>query len=281
MAGDLPAGVGRTALGMASIRSAESRRADALFDDPFAGAFVAAAPGVLPSWDPSERAGSARFASLGAAFAAGAVIRTRFFDDYLLAACAAGCRQVVLLAAGLDTRAFRLDWPDGVHVFEVDLPDVVAFKERILVRQAATPRCARSVVTADLTGGDWPSDLAAAGFEPSARCAWLPEGLLIYLSAREAARLLGAVGENSAPGSQLAFEHGAGNSALLREAPALPGLQEFTSLWRGGLGEDPSQWLARHGWRADVHDGDAAAASYGRADPDYAGGGFITAVRGG
>lgn len=281
MAGDVPAGVGRTALGMARIRAAESLRADRLFDDPYAAAFVAAAPGALPSGDPSERAGPAKFASLGAAFAASAVIRTRFLDDYLLGACAAGCRQVVLLAAGLDTRAFRLGWPDGVHVFEVDLPDVQAFKERVLAGRAATPRCVRSVVAADLTSDDWPAGLAVAGFEPSARCAWLPEGLLIYLSAQEAARLLGAVGENSAPGSRLAFEHGGGRSALLRDATEMPGMREFTALWRGGLGEDPSQWLDRHGWRANVHDGAAAAASYGRADPDYAGGGFITAVRGG
>jgi methyltransferase (TIGR00027 family) len=210
-----------------------------------------------------------------------AVIRTRFFDDYLLAACTAGCRQVVLLAAGLDTRAFRLGWPDGVHVFEVDLPDVQAFKERVLAGQAATPQCARSVVEADLTGGDWPASLGAAGFDSSARCAWLPEGLLIYLTAPQAAGLLAAVGQNSAPGSRLAFEHSSGGSVVLREARAVPGMQEFTSLWRGGLGEEPSRWLARHGWRASFHDGAAAAAAYGRADPDYAGGGFISAVRGG
>jgi len=108
-AGDAPAGVGLTALAMARVRAEESRRTDRLFDDPYAAAFVAAAPGALPE----DRGASGDLAWMGAVFAFHGVIRTRFFDDCLLAACAAGCRQVVLLAAGLDTRAFRLSWPDG------------------------------------------------------------------------------------------------------------------------------------------------------------------------
>ena len=87
---------------------------------------------------------AAQLASLGAAFYFHGVIRTRFFDDYLLAACVAGCTQVVLLAAGLDTRVFRLPWPDDVCLFELDLPEVQTFKERVLAGQGAVPRCERT-----------------------------------------------------------------------------------------------------------------------------------------
>ncbi len=110
--------MGKTALGVALRRAQESRRPDRLFDDSYAEAFVAAAPGTFPE----DHAASSELVSLGVLFSFHAVIRTRFFDDYLLAACAAGCRQVVLLAAGLDTRAFRLPWPPGVRLFELDLP---------------------------------------------------------------------------------------------------------------------------------------------------------------
>jgi methyltransferase (TIGR00027 family) len=140
--GPLP-GVAKTALGVARARARESRREDRLFGDPYAQAFVEAAPGVFPqepaTWQ--QRAALGPLAPLGAAFHAHAVIRTRFFDDYLAGAAGAGCRQVVLLAAGLDTRAFRLAWPAGVRLFEVDLPGVLAFKEPVLAACGAVPRC--------------------------------------------------------------------------------------------------------------------------------------------
>jgi methyltransferase (TIGR00027 family) len=276
MAGNqVPAGVGRTAIGMARVRADESRRPDRLFDDPYAEAFVAAAPGALPE----ERAASGELAAWGVTISVQGVLRTRFFDDYLLAACQAGCRQVVLLAAGLDTRAFRLAWPPGVRLFELDLPEVLAFKQRVLAREGAVPRCERSVLAVDLRG-DWPAELTRAGFEPAESTAWLAEGLLIYLSAVEAARLLAAVGELSAPGSQLALEHRTtADTRLLDQARAIPALAEVTLLWKGGLGEDARDWLARHGWRAQSHDRAALAAAYGRPLTGPSVGGFLTAVR--
>ncbi|HEY5987547.1 MAG TPA: SAM-dependent methyltransferase, partial [Streptosporangiaceae bacterium] len=137
--GDVPrngggalAGVGKTALGVAFVRARESQRPDRLFNDPLAQAFIERAPGLLPP-EPTtsgELAALGPMASLGAVFYTHAVIRTRFFDDYALAAAGAGCRQVVLLAAGLDTRAFRLTWPDHLRLFELDLPGLLIFKER-------------------------------------------------------------------------------------------------------------------------------------------------------
>lgn len=275
-------GVGKTALGVARVRAEESRRPDRLFDDPYAQAFSDAAPGAFPE-EPTtagELASLGTVAALGAAFYFHGVIRTRFFDDYLLASCSAGCAQVVLLAAGLDTRAFRLPWPEGVRLFELDLPEVFAFKEGVLAGQRAVPRCERVVVPTDLRE-DWANRLAEAGFRPSEPTAWLAEGLLLYLSAAQAARLLSTVGRLSVPGSRLSFEHGAiANTALLAQARAMPSMERYTALWKGGLGDDAPDWLARQGWRARTHDLASVAASYGRPVPGSVGGGFLTAVRG-
>jgi methyltransferase (TIGR00027 family) len=274
-------GVGKTAFGVAAVRARESRRPDRLFDDPYAQAFLDAAPGVLPDEPVSERGLAAwgPMASLGAVFYAHGVVRTRFFDDYLLAAAAAGCEQVVLLAAGLDTRAFRLAWPDGVRLFEVDLPDVLDFKQRVLAEQAASPRCERVIVPTDLRGTFSPT-LVADGFQQTAPTAWLAEGLLIYLSADETAGIFATVSELSPPGSQLAFEHGGmATDSLLTQARTMPAMAEYTALWQGGLGTDAPSRLADHGWRVHTHDRAALAASYGRPDPDAATGGFLTAVR--
>src|SRR5260370_37820022 len=145
-------------------------------------AFLDAAPGAFPEEPETQEqlAPLVPMASLGAVFYAHAVIRTRFFDDYLSAATAARCRQVVLLAAGLDTRAFRLAWPKDTRVFEVDLPDVLAFKDTVLAARNAVPRCERTAVPADLRV-DWTATLAEAGFARVSRPAWLAAGLPLYL----------------------------------------------------------------------------------------------------
>src|SRR6266508_3496513 len=133
-------------------------------------------------------------------------IGTRFFDDQARAACTAGVRQVVLLAAGLDCRAFRLDWPAGVRLFELDLPEVFAFKERVLASVRAAPRCARVLVAADLRE-QWPGALTAAGFDQTAATGWLAEGLLPYLHPTDSEQLLATVTAVSAPGSRVVFDY--------------------------------------------------------------------------
>jgi methyltransferase (TIGR00027 family) len=272
--------VGKTALGVAAVRARESRRPDRLFADPYAQAFLDAAPGVIPEeLTGRDLAALGPMAALGAVFAAHGVLRTRFFDDYLLAATTAGCRQVVLLAAGLDTRGFRLAWPAGVRLFEVDLPDVLGFKERVLAGRSVRPRCARAVVPTDLRG-NWADALAAVGFQPAIPTAWLAEGLLVYLSAEQASTLLTGIGALSAPGSHLAFERGGiADNSLLAQASAMPAMAEYTRLWHGGLGPDVSDWLGGHGWRVRTHDRAVLATSYGRPDPDSASGDFLTAIR--
>jgi methyltransferase (TIGR00027 family) len=268
--------VSATALRVAAVRARESTRPDRLFDDPYAAAFAAAAntAGPVDGTGPAGPGGAESVSGedLGEVkrvrqlLALHVVVRTRFYDDYLLAA---GCRQVVLLAAGLDARAFRLPWPADTYVFELDLPEVLAVKDRVLAAQAARPMCTRTTVAVDLRE-DWPSALLAAGFEPGEPTAWLIEGLLVYLTTEHATALLTAVRALSAAGSRLATE-GTGVAHIARTR------QTVTELWHGGL-DDPPGWLARHGWHTEVHEFADLAATYGRPLPGPAASGFVTAT---
>ncbi|MFF4160111.1 SAM-dependent methyltransferase [Streptomyces sp. NPDC001678] len=259
--------VSRTALAVARVRARESERPDALFTDPHAAAFLTAAG--YPA-EPAVQPGP-----YATAITHHTVIRTRFYDDFLLAACAAGCRQTVLLAAGLDTRAYRLAWPDGVRLYELDLPPVLAFKEHVLAGRAARPRCARTAVAADLLSPEWPALLAAAGFDPAARTAWLAEGLLVYLTEEQATGLLLALGGLSRPGDRFAMERGRDIPA----AAAEPGLTHIAPLWRGGLGPGLGDWLGANGWDVATHPIEELSATYDRPGTGPARGGFHTATR--
>jgi len=255
-------GVGGTALRVARVRAWESRRPDRLFDDPYAAAFA-----------PTGERRSTAPGSPRARLAFHVIIRTRFYDDYLLAA---GCRQVVLLAAGLDTRAYRLPWPPGVHVYELDLPEVLTFKAEVLADQDAVARCSLTVLPVDLRE-EWPTLLTAAGFDPAVPTAWLIEGLLVYLTAAEASLLLTRVGSLSAPGSRVAFER---NNAASVIAEGDRSGMEYASLWKGGLDQDAAEWLTDHGWRTETHELTDVAASYGRPVPSNPLSGFLTATYG-
>jgi methyltransferase (TIGR00027 family) len=246
-----------------------------LFDDPFAAAFVAAMPDAYSPQ--TERSDAAEL--IRTRIALQVVVRTKFYDDYLLAAAADGIRQIVLLAAGLDTRAFRLPWPDGTTVFEVDLPETTSFKNNVLAGLSPQPTTTRQVVVADLTA-DWPTTLTAADFDVSQPTAWLIEGLLVYLSHDDAARLLGAVAELSAPGSRLSCEQGRGVQQLQQMAAArsAAGASEAVALWQGGI-EDVSGWLDRHGWTTEKHDLGALAETYGRGTAIESSSGFVIARR--
>jgi methyltransferase (TIGR00027 family) len=166
-----PAANSGTASWIAAARARESERADRLFRDPYASALA----GTLgrSALEASERASGGENQFLP--------IRTRFFDD-VLEAEADKLDQVVLLGAGLDTRAFRLGLPDRLRWFEIDRPDVFVQKERVLGELGAVARWQRSVVVADLTGA-WSEPLLDAGFGVGCRTTWLAEGLFFYLSA--------------------------------------------------------------------------------------------------
>jgi methyltransferase (TIGR00027 family) len=178
----------------------------------------------------------------------------------------------VLLAAGLDTRAFRLDWPTGTRLYELDLPDLLAVKERVLAGAGARAACDRTVVPSDLTN-DWLPSLEAAGFDPSARTAWLVEGLLVYLTPPDAQRVLETVTAASATGSRLAFERGSGTTAATADDTS-----GVAGLWQGGV-TDPVGWLGRHGWDPTVDGLAEVATRYGRPPSRPTSSGFVRAVR--
>ncbi|SQD94042.1 SAM-dependent methyltransferase [Parafrankia sp. BMG5.11] len=275
---EVPHGVGRTALATAWIRAGESERPDRLFDDWLAPAFVAAAGDALPLIPPDA---GGRLGALAEMMNAYLVVRTRFFDDELLAAAEAGVRQMVLLAAGLDSRAFRLPWPAGTRLFEVDRPDMLAFKERVLAAGGTGPRCERHAVSADLTE-DWADEILDAGFRPAEPTAWLAEGIIVYLSAEEAERLLTDVTRLSVPGSRLALEDAKGLAEeMVEEARHVPPLGEFADLWKGGLEGASPAWLGDHGWRGREIDSTTVAIELRRPIPAEmpVAGYFVTAQR--
>lgn len=264
----VPTGVGQTAVGVAAARAAEGRRSDPLFDDPFAADFLAAAETALPV-RPLVTEGNGNMWSWVLAYVP---IRTRFFDDYFRDACAAGCRQVVILAAGLDTRAFRLTWPAEVRLFELDTPEMMAFKEQVLAERAATPACQRMVISADLRE-DWPAAVVQAGFRPDEPTAWLAEGLLVYLTQDECDQLLDRIGQLSTPGSWLATEHAdqATVQLMIDALDESPTATLFKTLWRSSGQEDPTSWLGRHGWQAHGYAATECAQAYGRPLPTFFG----------
>ncbi|MEV4159835.1 SAM-dependent methyltransferase [Nonomuraea dietziae] len=253
----LPTGVSRTAVLIAQAREAETARPSGLFKDPLARPLVEAA-GRISGVSEAGRRAAEHF-----------VLRTRYFDDRLGEAVRAGLRQVVLLAAGLDTRAYRLDWPAGTRLFEVDLPDLIAFKDRVLAEHDARARCERTAVAADLRD-DWPASLVSAGFDPERPTAWLVEGVLMYLTPEDGAAVLKRLSELSAPGSRLSVEHV--NQAYADQPkmrPAMNKLAATQAAWLSSV-EDPERWLAAHGWRAEItHQADLAV-SLGRPVPAMA-----------
>lgn len=265
-----------TAIGVARVRAAEARRPDPLFEDPYAAAFISAAGADATSPDPGKLTADQLRWRAGIAFHIS--IRTRFFDDYLHSAVDSGIRQVVILGAGLDTRAFRLSsCAADVHWFELDLPEVLAFKQTVLDQQRATARCDRKTVAVDLAA-DWAASLRGAGFSPSSPTAWLAEGLLVYLDRSTAEHVLTVATGMSASGSRLAAERG-DLAAQVAATAARDRPDEASSLWQGGLDGGVPAWLADNGWRTTTHDVTEVATSYGRQPPASALSGFVTATR--
>jgi methyltransferase (TIGR00027 family) len=216
---DLASSVGATATMVAAARAMASRAHDPLIDDPFAEPLVRAvgvdvltrlATGDLPA---AELGGDATVGM--ARMADNMAVRTVFFDEFFLDATGAdpaatsstgaAVTQAVILASGLDSRAYRLPWPTGTVVFEIDQPDVIEFKTRTLADLGAEPTADRRTVAIDLRD-DWPTALKAAGFDPAKPTAWAAEGLLGYLPADAQDRLLDTITALSAPGSRIATE---------------------------------------------------------------------------
>ena len=265
---DIVSGVGVTALGVAGMRAVEGHHAEPLVRDPYAAAFVTAAADWLPRQipvTPEDAAANQDYPWPGLAHYV--AVRSRFFDDFFAAASEAGLRQAVILAAGLDTRTFRLDWMPGTTVYEIDAPLVLAFKDSVLAEQDAVSRCDRRTVTADLRA-DWPAAVNEAGFDPAAPTAWLAEGLLPYLTDEAIDSLLGHVHQLSAPGSRFTADHMPGGTnaigGSLGQGVARQASGELAAMWAAEQQHDPASWLLGHGWTADVSRASAVASFYGR-----------------
>ena len=176
--------------------------------------------------------------------------RTRFFDAFFHEATAAGIRQAVILASGLDARAYRLDWPTGMTVFEVDQPEVIAFKTETLAELGAAPTTDRRTVAIDLRN-DWPAALTEAGFDRSQPTAWIAEGLLGYLPPDAQDRLLDNISALSADGSRLATEAIPDMPDVDKEK-ARELMQQATEQWRAHGFDLNFEELGYEGDRADV-----------------------------
>ncbi|MCY1141439.1 SAM-dependent methyltransferase [Actinoplanes sp. Pm04-4] len=250
-----PDGVETTALITAYARAQETRRPDRLFTDSKAAAFVEAAAGAaitgsgrLPRLGPARDDGSsALWTSLGTYF----TVRTPFYDNALIAAAAAGCRQAVILGAGMDARAYRFTLGPSMTIFEIDTAPVLQFKQAVLDATGDPPSTRRVGVAADLRD-DWASALQACGFMATAPTVWLAEGLLIYLNAQQADELLTTITAQSAPGSRFAGEYLNRPPRMSDVALDDPGdiavARVFVNAANTGPVDDPEPWLHRHEW---------------------------------
>ncbi|MGH3676744.1 MAG: class I SAM-dependent methyltransferase [Mycobacterium sp.] len=261
---DLASSVGATATMVAAARAMATSTDDALIDDPFAEPLVRAvgvdvfarlANGELnpADLDDDSSVGMQRMVDNMA-------VRTKFFDEFFTDATEAGIRQAVILASGLDSRAYRLGWPAGTVVYEVDQPQVIEFKSRALADLGAEPTADRRAVAIDLRF-DWPAALKAAGFDPGRPTAWSAEGLLGYLPPDAQDRLLDTITKLSAPGSRFATES-APNIDQDDLDKAMERMQSTAERWRDhGFDLDfanlvyledrneAATYLADHGWQ--------------------------------
>lgn len=266
---DIATSVGSTAVMVAAARAFETEQPDPLITDPYARLLVAGAgTGVWESLLDSGLTSTlaefdAEMAVIFTHMRNYQAVRTHFFDAYYADAAAAGIRQVVILASGLDSRAYRLQWPAGTEIYEIDQPLVLEYKAATLAQHGVTPSAGRHEVPVDLRL-DWPAALRSAGFDPSAPTAWLAEGLLMYLPAEAQDRLFLNIGLLSAPGSRIAAEtmrtQAGERREELRERFAgvadklgwkqMPDIQGLT--YDEPDRADPAEWLDAHGWRATV-----------------------------
>ncbi|BBZ26346.1 putative S-adenosyl-L-methionine-dependent methyltransferase [Mycolicibacterium madagascariense] len=208
---DITTSVGSTALFVAAARALESAKAEPLSSDPYAARFCRAAGGewadVVDGVISGSHGQQLLDGDFGGYFVSFQGARTKFFDAYFTEAIEAGVRQVVLIAAGLDSRAYRLPWLDGTVIYEIDQPKVLEFKRTVMAQAGDAPRAERREVAVDLRD-DWAKALQDSGFDPTVPTAWIAEGLLIYLPAAAQEQLFTGIDALSSPGSRIAVEEG-------------------------------------------------------------------------
>jgi methyltransferase (TIGR00027 family) len=249
--------VGSTALLVAAARALEAQKPAPLATDPYAEVFCEAVGGRWAAVLTDGGAPDSKLKSdFGEHFVSFQGARTKYFDAYLKRVADVGVRQIVLLAAGLDSRAYRLPWPDGTVVHEVDQPQVLEFKRETLTRHGDQPRAERREVAVDLRE-DWPSALRAMGFDLCAPSAWIAEGLLIYLPAGAQRRLFEGIDEMAAPGSWIAVEENEPMPAAAwevkkQEERARGEAETFFTLVYNEQHAPAEQWFGDRGWTAEA-----------------------------
>lgn len=248
--------VATTSLYTAMLRARESARPDPLFSDPFAEALAGPQGSELLAWMEARAPG----VSEGQAVA----IRTKFYDDTLgRILVQSGIDQLIFLAAGLDTRAFRLPLPPELTVFQLDRSEVLDLKAAALAQLDAVPRCRSVPIPADLAG-DWPTALQDGGFDRQRPAIWFVEGLLYYLREAQVHHVLATLSERAAPGSWLLTDL-IGQSFL--SSPYMAGFLSMMaangSPWQFGT-DDPEGLMTAHGWQPRVTQYGADGANYGR-----------------
>ena len=255
---DITTSVGSTALFVATARALEAQKPDPLAVDPFAEVFCRAVGGraadVLDGKVPDHELKTTDF---GQHFVNFQGARTRYFDEYFRRVADAGVRQVVILAAGLDSRAYRLPWADGTTIFELDRPQVLDFKREVLAGHGAQPRAERREVAVDLRE-DWPQALRDNGFDADQPSAWIAEGLLIYLPAAAEEQLFTGIHSLAAPGSHVAVEDGApldqdefeAKVEEERAASASGDQRVFFQLVYNERCAPATEWFGKRGWNA-------------------------------
>ncbi|MDT5388752.1 MAG: hypothetical protein QOE04_2393 [Mycobacterium sp.] len=272
---DLASSVGATATMVAAQRVLSHR--EQLIDDPYAEPLVRA---VGVSFMNQLLDGEISFEDVDPRFtvrraAEGMAVRTRFFDQMFTDAAKHGVRQAVILAAGLDARAYRLPWRDGTVVFEVDQPEVIEFKTQTLAGLGAASKATRKVVAVDLRE-DWPKALLDNGFDPKQPTAWSAEGLLIYLPSDAQDKLFDNISALSAPGSRLATERVPDVDAFAAARPKeiadkmkeLGSNIDFDDLVYKGARTNVIDYLAEHGWTVSVQSAQEAQEANGFEWPD-------------
>jgi methyltransferase (TIGR00027 family) len=270
---DLATSVGATATLVAAARAMAGRQNDPLVHDPFAEPLVRAV-GMAPfthALDGRNDIGTSDGARLLIDVVA---VRTRFFDDFFLDAAAAGLRQAVILASGLDARAYRLPWPSGTTVFEIDQAPVIEFKSRVLAERGAVPAAEHRPVGVDLRD-DWAAALKAHGFDTGAPTAWIAEGLLVYLPPEAQDRLFDTITALSPPGSRIATEyHPDGGSGIAQRAASMSAQWADTGLdlnlgdlFYDGQRHSVIDYLEDLGWQVSARTRPQMFASYGRPFP--------------
>ena len=274
---DITEGVGATALGVAWSRSLEATSDCPLFIDPYAQMFVDAA--MERGWQLPPDYMLERIRSIGGYAAS----RTKWFDEFFIAAGANGIDQAVILAAGMDARGWRLPWLDGTVLYEIDQPKVLEFKTRTLAQHDAEPSVSRYVAVPVDLRQDWPKALRNTGFDVVVPTAWAVEGLLPYLPAEGQDLLFERIDELSAPGSRVGVESfGRGffdrdylasrreQMRRLREEAGEPEADgpDVQDLWYIEDRTDVAEWLTNHNWKVSEVEAADLMTRYGRCKPD-------------